>query len=392
MGTYDFDQVIERRGSSCVKWDGSHCQNDPNMVALWVADMDFQVLPEIRQALAKQVEHGIFGYGMEPDGYRKSIQGWMKRRHDWDIEQEWILSAPGIVPAIKSIIQCFTNPKDEILIFSPVYYPFLDSIEKNGRTPVQFRLSETEGHYTIDFDALADCLNQHDVRMIIFCAPHNPIGRIWTEEELKKLGALCKEHEILMVSDEIHMDLAYPGHHHIPYLKANPDLTDSTIVCTAPSKTFNIAGLSVSNLMIPNHELREKLKAFRDAAGCTSANMMGYAACQAAYEHGDKWVDELMEYLDGNKEFVRTWLADNLPAVKLIEPEGLYLLWLDFRGLGMNEKELEEMMLKEAHVWLDEGYIFGPGGEGFERINIACPRSLLERALEQIKGAVDARS
>lgn len=386
---YEFDTFPERRNTDCAKWDGGWMQQDEQMLPLWVADMDFRVLPEIEEAIHQTAAHGIYGYHFPPQSYKESVKGWMERRHGWTIDTDWIEPAPGIVPAINAAINAFTQPEDAVLIFSPVYYPFYKAITENDRKAVQFPLTLQDGRYTIDFEALEQTLADEQVKMMVFCSPHNPIGRVWTEQELQKLGELVKKYNILMISDEIHMDLVYPGYRHIPFLKACPELADQTIVCTAPSKTFNIAGLQISSLIIPNETMRTTFHAKSHAGGMTDPGIIGCRACEAAYTHGDAWLDELLEYLKGNLDFVRAFVQERMPEVQLIEPEGLYLVWLDFSALGLTPEQLEELMLKEAHVWLDEGYIFGPGGECFERINIAAPRSLIEEAMERIAKAVD---
>ena len=388
---YDFDTIVERRGTHCIKWDREECVNDPKLLPLYVADMDFQTAPCIREALMKAAGHGVYGYTMVWDGYRKAVADWMDRRHDLRIEKEWILTFPGIVPAIKLAVRTFTRPEDQILIFKPVYYPFDLSIESNGRKVVECVLDEKDGVYTISFDRLEQILKENDIRMLIFCNPHNPIGRVWTKEELKRLGKLCLKYHVFVFSDEIHMDFEYGDHRFVSMLSAVPELAGQMIVATAPSKTFNLAGLSVSNLIIADHTIYEKLKNEMDQSGISVPNMFGLTACEAAYTQGEDWLDELLVYIEGNFEFMQDWFASNLPQVKMRKPEGLYLAWADFRDLFDDPDELENFMLKEAHVWLDEGYIFGTGGEGFERFNCACPRSVLKEALERIETAWNDR-
>lgn len=385
MGKYDFDRVIDRKNTNCFKWDARPCQEDPELLPLFVADMDFETVPEVKEALTDRIAHGVFGYSIVPDSYYEAVQRWMKRRHDWEIEKEWIVPFPGIVPALKAIVRTFTKPEDEILVFKPVYYPFDFSIQDNGRKLVQFPLTLTEeGRYEIDFEKLEELLEKSEIRMLIMCSPHNPVGRIWSEEELKKLAELAEKYDFMIVSDEIHMDFEYPGSRFIPFEKAVPHIHDRLISATAPSKTFNLAALQTSNLVIPDEKLRDQFVAEMKNAGISDPALLGLIACKTAYEKGEDWLNELIAYLQGNLDFMKNWFSENLPQVRVIEPDGLYLVWADFRALGMDEKELEEFMLKDAHVWLDEGYIFGTGGEGFERFNIACPRSTLEEALNRI--------
>lgn len=389
---FDFDQCTERRGTHSFKWDSEQMKQDPQLLPLFVADMDFKTAPCVIEALQECVDHGIFGYTQVWDEYYEALTGWMKRRHDWDIEKEWILPFPGIVPAIKLAIRVFTKPDDEILVFKPVYYPFDKSIEMNHRSMVEFQLDEANGEYSIDFEKLEKLLQEKNIKMLIFCNPHNPIGRVWRRDELEQLGKLCLKYGVFVFSDEIHMDFTYGNHPFIPMLAACPELKKQIIAATAPSKTFNLAGLSVSNLIIPEHHNFELLKAEMDASGISSPNVFGLRAAEAAYSHGDEWLDELLSYLEGNFDFMRDWFAANMPQITMKKPEGLYLAWVDFRNLGLDENELEDFMLHEAHVWLDEGYIFGHGGEGYERFNCACPRSVLEETLNRIKTAWDKRN
>lgn len=388
MKQYDFDKPVDRRHTFSIKWDGERMQQDPDMLPLWVADMDFEVLPEIKEAVMRQAAHGVFGYSMIPEGFYTSVQSWMERRHDWHIEKDWIVPAPGIVPALNVAVNAFTSEQDEILIFSPVYYPFLNAIVDNGRIPVQFQMDYRDGHYSIDFEALRKTLETHSVKAAIFCSPHNPVGRIWSEEEQKRLGELLRAFDILLLDDEIHMDLQLGQRRHIPFLKAVPSLMDQTLVFTAPSKTFNIAGLQVSAVIIPDPALRKTFKKYASAHGLVQPGILGLLACEAAYTYGGAWVDELLDYLRGNLDYIRTFLQTRIPEVRLVEPEGLYLVWLDFSKLGLDHHQLEDLMLHTAHLWLDEGYIFGPGGEGFERINIAAPRSTIEETMRRIEKAV----
>lgn len=390
---YSFDQAINRRNTGCIKYDFAPARDNEDIIPLWVADMDFPVLPEVQEALMETVRQGIYGYSFPQEDYFKAVQGWMQRRHDWTIQKDWIVPIAGIVPALKQCVQAFTEPGDEVLVFKPVYHPFDDAVLGNQRVlvccPLDFE--EETGHYSIDFERLERLLEAHDVKMMIFCSPHNPVGRIWTEEELQKLADLAEKYNILIISDEIHMDLQHTRKH-IPFLKAAPQLKDNMVVCTAPSKTFNLAGLSTSTLVIPSEARRKRLREIQARNGSETPNLFGLRACQAAYEHGDQWVDELNEYIEGNEAFVKDWLAEHLPEVQAIPMEGTYLMWLDFRKIEPDPDKLEQLMLEEAGVWLDEGYIFGEQGNGFERVNLACCRSLLQKALEKIEKAVRNRS
>ncbi len=390
---YDFDRVIDRKGTNSVKWDLQPAKGGEDLISLYVADMDFETVPAVKKALHELTERGIYGYTFIPDSYREAVVGWMSRRHDWQIQPEWIVPFPGVVPSIKHVIRTYTKPGDEILVFKPVYYPFDASIHLNDRKLVEFPLEEKDGKYTINFEKLDQFLAEHKVKMVIFCSPHNPIGRVWTREELEKLGDLAVKYDLMIFSDEIHMDFHAPDHPFVSFHKARPDLEDRLIIATAPSKTFNLAGLKNSNIIIPNEELRKQWIHEMEACGIsTTPNLYGMTATQAAYENGDQWVDELVEYVNGNYDFMIDWFDKNMPMVHMRKPEGLYLAWVDFRELGMNGDELEDFMLKEAKVWLDEGFIFGTGGEGYERFNCGTSRSVIKEALNRIKAAWEKRN
>lgn len=384
---YDFDKVIERRGTNSAKFDGEKAQI-PGMLPMWVADMDFETLPEVKEALKKRVEHGIYGYSFPKDSYYQAVINWMKERHDFDVKKEWIVLTPGIVTALKLAVKAFSNEGDNIMIMKPVYYPFDSSIKYNHRHVIECPLN-FDGEYICDFDLFEKQIVEHDVKMFILCNPHNPIGRVWKKEELYKIGMICKKHHVIVVSDEIHMDFVYGDHKHVAFYNVDESFKDFSIVCTAPSKTFNLAALQTSNIIIANEELKEKYVTVKSACGVNDPNVFGLDACEAAYTYGHQWVDELLVYLQGNIDYMIDFFKQNLPQIKVIKPEGLYLVWVDMRALGLNDEELEQFMLDKAKLWLDEGYIFGTGGSGFERFNVACPRSTLEKALNQLKGAID---
>lgn len=389
---YNFDEIIERRGTNCAKWDAAVAKGlDPEVIAMWVADMDFKVLPEITNALTDRLAHPIYGYSMSQKDYKPTVCQWMKTRHDWDIEEDWIVMTPGVVTALKLAVNAYTEPGDAVIIQKPVYYPFDSSIELNGRKKIENPIIFKGDHYEIDFADFEQKIIDNNVKLYILCNPYNPIGKVWTKEELKTIGDICKKHGVIVVSDEIHNDFIYDGYKHIPFYNVDESYKDFSIVCTAPSKTFNLAGMQTSNIIIANPEMREKFVATKSKCGVNDANFLGQIACKAAYQYGAKWVDELVAYLDGNLKFMTEYFAEHLPEVKVIQPQGLYLVWVDFHGLGMNHEELEKFMLEEAKVWLDEGYIFGMDGACFERFNIATPRSILEEALKRICQAANAR-
>ncbi|WP_449537509.1 MalY/PatB family protein [Ferdinandcohnia sp. Marseille-Q9671] len=387
---YNFDESINRYQTNSVKWDEvENLFGDKDMLPMWVADMDFKSPQPVMDALQKRVEHGIYGYTTRPTSYYEATIGWMKRRHNWTIEKDWICFCPGVVPALNVIVQSFTNPGDKIIIQPPVYYPFTSVIEKNGRDIVSNPLTFENGRYEMDFDDLVKKLDS-SVKMIIISSPHNPVGRVWTKEELTKLGTICLEHDILIVSDEIHFDLVFDGKVHIPFASISEEFAQQSITCTAPSKTFNLAGLQTSNIIIPNKEYRESFtKALEDRALGLS-NTFGVTALISAYEEGDEWLDQLLVYLKGNLEYLKEYIQSNHPEVKVIEPEATYLAWVDCRALGLDHKELEHLLQKQGKVAFDEGYIFGKEGEGFTRINIACPRSILEEGLKRFSQAINS--
>lgn len=386
--TYDFDRVWDRKDTYSVKWDGvGKFFGDADLLPMWVADMDFKAPPAVIEALKRQAEHGIYGYAMRPDSYDVAVVQWFKRRHHFEVKREWLVFSPGIVPALNVIVQAFTEPGDSIVIQPPVYYPFAQAVKRNGRTLVENPLAFDGERYTIDFDDLEQKLVT-GVKLLILCNPHNPVGRVWTKKELEQLGQLCLKHNVLIVSDDIHCDLIRKGYRHTPIASLSESLALQSITCTSPSKTFNLAGLQASHIIIPNERHRRTFKTAIKTLALDLGNTFAIPAVEAAYRHGEAWLDQLLDYLEGNIRFLTDFIRQNIPQVKVIQPEGTYLVWLDFRSLGLSPKELESLMRDKAKVALDEGYIFGTGGEGFERINIACPRSTLEEGLTRIAQAV----
>lgn len=384
-----FDKVINRRGTSCAKWDGHGEMGIPEeAIPLWVADMDFEVIPQVTEAIRARINHEIYGYSLASSSYYESILGWMQRRFNWPVKKEWILTIPGVVPAINLAMHAYTSAGDAVLIQPPVYPPFANAILGNGRNLITNPLIMQEGEYRIDFQDFEEKIVCNSVKLFILCSPHNPVGRIWTPEELRQMANICRNHNVLIVSDEIHQDLAFPGYNHCPLPMLDPAYNEMSVVCTAPSKTFNLAGLQTSNIIIPNPVLREKFEAAAKCWGISKVNSIGMVACEAAYTHGDCWLDEAMAYVAANKEYVQDFLKTSLPKITMAESQGLYLLWLNFKGLGMSPEELESFLINKAGLWLNQGYLFGEEGKGFVRLNIACPRSLLEKALEQLRSAV----
>ena len=385
----DFDAVIDRRGTKCLKYDFAVQRGRPaGVLPLWVADMDFKVSSYIEDSLVRQARHAIYGYTESDTAYFEAVQQWLAAHHGWQVQPDWLQKTPGVVFAIAVAVKACTQPGDAVLIQQPVYYPFSEVITDNGRKIVNSPLKITDGYYTMDLDALETKIVENKVKLFLLCSPHNPVGRVWSEEELRRVGEICLRHGVLVVSDEIHSDFTREGHPHTVFAKLGAEFEQNCLICTAPSKTFNLAGLQISNIFVPNPELRKKLLKEIAAAGYSQVGLMGLVACQAAYEEGAEWLAQLKAYLEENRKFVKAYLEEHLPEIRLIEPEGTYLLWLDFKALHLNEKELEHLIVDKAHLWLDSGAMFGPDGEGFERINIACPRATVEKALKQLEAAI----
>lgn len=385
----DFDTVPNRRGTNCFKYDFAREMGMPeDVLPLWVADMDFPTAPAVLERLHALAEHGIFGYTGVKDAYFSAVHNWYAQRFSWETQRSWLVTTPGVVFAIAIAIRAFTQKGDAILIQQPVYYPFANKVTENDRQLVVNPLVLKNGRYEMDFADMERKIVDYHVKMLLLCSPHNPVGRVWTKEELLRIGEICQKHGVLVVSDEIHADFTYAGHTHRVFASVKSEFADFTITCTAPSKTFNLAGLQNSNIFIPNRQLRHAYKKELSACGCGGTNCMGMAACQAAYEAGADWLEQLKQYLAGNLAYIRQFLREKLPDIALIEPEGTYLVWLDLRKLGLTEQQQRQLIVQDAKLWLDTGTLFGQGGEGFERINIACPRTTIEQAMQRLEHAV----
>ena len=385
----DFDTVPNRRGTNCFKYDFAREMGMPeDVLPLWVADMDFPTAPAVLERLHALAEHGIFGYTGVKDAYFSAVHNWYAQRFGWETQRSWLVTTPGVVFAIAIAIRAFTQKGDAILIQQPVYYPFANKVTENDRQLVVNPLVLRNGRYEMDFADMERKIVDYHVKMLLLCSPHNPVGRVWTKEELLRVGEICQKHGVLVVSDEIHADFTYAGHTHRVFASLKSEFADFTITCTAPSKTFNLAGLQNSNIFIPNRQLRHAYKKELSACGCGGTNCMGMAAWQAAYEAGADWLEQLKQYLAGNLAYIRQFLREKLPEIALIEPEGTYLVWLDLRKLGLTEQQQRQLIVQDAKLWLDTGTLFGQGGEGFERINIACPRTTIEQAMQRLEHAV----
>ena len=386
---FDFDTVPNRRGTNCFKYDFARDMGMPeDVLPLWVADMDFPTAPAVLERLHALAEHGIFGYTGVKDAYFSAVHNWYAQRFGWETQRSWLVTTPGVVFAIAIAIRAFTQKGDAILIQQPVYYPFANKVTENDRQLVVNPLVLKNGRYEMDFADMERKIVDYHVKMLLLCSPHNPVGRVWTKEELLRVGEICQKHGVLVVSDEIHADFTYAGHTHRVFASVKSEFANFTITCTAPSKTFNLAGLQNSNIFIPNRQLRHAYKKELSACGCGGTNCMGMAACQAAYEAGADWLEQLKQYLAGNLAYIRQFLREKLPEIALIEPEGTYLVWLDLRKLGLTEQQQRQLIVQDAKLWLDTGTLFGQGGEGFERINIACPRTTIEQAMQRLEHAV----
>lgn len=386
--TTNFDEIIDRRNTSCLKYDFAVERGYPaNIDPFWVADMDFRAPQPVIDEIVRRAQHGIFGYTNPKDDYRQTLLDWFRTYHSWTPSSQSLILTPGVVFALCMAVRAFTKPGEAVLIQQPVYYPFTESIRDNGRELVNSPLILKDGHYTIDFDDFERKIQDHQVRLFLLCSPHNPAGRVWTREELLQMASICARHDVLIVADEIHHEFIRPGFHHTVLASLSPAIAERVITCTAPSKTFNLAGLQLSNIFIENTALRRKFRQEVTAAGYSQPNALGLFAAQAAYAHGREWLTELLAYLEENYQFTRQFLQRELPHVKLIEPEGTYLLWLDFSYYGLSDEALDETIIHKANLWLDSGHIFGPAGSGFQRLNIACPRSILEKGLRQLASA-----
>lgn len=386
----DFDKVVDRKNTSCLKYDFAVKRGMPaDILPLWVADMDFKTSSYIQDAVAAQAEHGIYGYTESGDSYFEAVQSWFFTHYDWKVEEKWLVKTPGVVFALAIAVQAFTQENDAVMIQQPVYYPFSGVIKDNGRRIIDNTLVQDEaGSYHMDLADFEEKIIREKVKLFFLCNPHNPVGRAWTREELEKIGDICYKHHVLIVSDEIHADFVYNRKHQV-LVNLKKEYEEITITCTAPSKTFNIAGLQVSNIFIPDNQLRHRFKRQIAASGYSQLNAAGLVACEAAYRYGEEWYSGVKAYIRENISFTKKFLEERISKVKMLEPEGTYLVWVDFRALGLSNRELEDLIIHKAGLWLDSGAIFGAAGEGFQRINVACPRVTLQTALEKIETAVN---
>ncbi len=385
MMKYNFDEIIQRRGTNSYKWDSAP---DEDILPLWVADMDFRTAPAIIEALEKRVAHGIFGYTRVPDEYYDAVTGWFGRRHGWTFPKEWIIYTSGVVPAISAILKALTLPGDRVLIQGPVYNCFFSSIRNSGCAMVSNSLTREGNTYRINFDDMEQKIVNEDIRVFLLCNPHNPAGRVWTREELLQMGNICLRHGVTVISDEIHCEFTYPGHEYTPFASLGQEYAQHSVTCVSPSKAFNIAGLQIANIVTADDELRRRINRAININEVCDVNPFGVIATIAAYNHGEEWLDELMQYLHGNYEYMKDYCDKHLPQFPIMKLEGTYLPWMDCSALHLSSAEIEDRLIKQAKLWLNAGSMYGREGEGYMRWNIACPRQTLMKGLERFTSAV----
>ena len=386
---YDFDTIVDRYNTGSVKYDTAERSGMPaDVMPMWVADMDFRAPDEIVSRMRQLCDFGVYGYTMVTDSYFDAVRNWFSSRFDWEVERKWLVTTPGVVFALSAAVKAFTEPGEGVLIQRPVYYPFTEVVENNGRVVVNSSLRYDKGSYAIDYEDLEAKLARDDVKLMLICSPHNPVGRVWTRDELSKVCRLCLKYNVKMVSDEIHADFVFANREHVPLASLSEQVRENCVVCTAPSKSFNLAGLQISNIFIPNRDMRHAFRRELEKTGLFGVNMVGLCACQAAYESGGEWLDQLKEYLEGNIQFLKSFVNEHMPRIKVVDPEGTYLVWMDLQELNLVDQK--EFIVNKARLWLDTGSMFGDEGRGFERINVACPRTVLEEALNRLKRAYDA--
>lgn len=386
--TYDFDRIIDRHGTYSEKWDQlGELFGSEDILPMWVADMDFQSPPAVVEAIKRRAAEGIYGYTFMDRGCMNAFMNWFQKRHGWRIAPTWITECPGVVTALSIAVECFSKPGDRIIIQPPVYYPFFSVVKMNGRSLVTNPLILKDNYYTMDYANLENLLRE-GAALLILSNPHNPGGRVWSKEELKELGELCLKYGVMIVSDEIHCDLVLPGYKHTPFASISSQFADNSLTCVAPTKTFNLPGIQASFIVIPNEEHKRRFDYKLKTLSLATPNFFVPVAVKACYEEGEKWLEELLQYVKANLDFALGFIARNLPQLKAIVPEGTYLLWVDCRNLGLDAKGMKELMYRRAKVAFSEGSVYGREGEGFVRINLACPRPVLAEGLKRFSAAL----
>lgn len=384
----NFDENIDRKNTRSLKWDGMKSGfGREDLLPMWVADMDFRPPKEVIDALRERVDHGIFGYTIITDSLNRAICDWTSTRHGWNIKQEWLLYSPGVIPSVHTAIQAFTDPGDKILVQSPVYTPFFQMIERNSREVANSPLVLKNGRYEVDFDDFEKKL-ESGVKIFLLSSPHNPAGRVWEKEELTKMAELCRKYNVLIASDEIHADLVPAPHKHVPIASLDESFADITLTFMAPTKTFNLAGVQASFMVVPNKKLRTKMAAVQASDGFSMLNTFGAIAMEAAYRHGGTWLDEALKYIRSNIDYVKAEIGSHLPDLEVIDPEGTYLIWIDCRKLGLSDAELKKRILEKGELALNFGHAYGPGGEGFVRMNVACPKETVIEGVKRLRTAL----
>ncbi|HPE57392.1 MAG TPA: PatB family C-S lyase [Bacteroidales bacterium] len=385
---YNFDEIIDRTGTSCVKWDIREMFfKKQDVLPMWVADMDFKTPDFIVDAVKQRAEHPVYGYTIRPESYYTSLINWIDKKHRWKIDKDWVIFSPGIVPAVNMAVMAYTKPGDKIIVQPPVYFPFFGAVKDNGRQLVNNQLKLNNGRFDMDFEDLEKQIDNR-TRMIIISNPHNPGGSAWTKEELTRLGEICIKHNLILISDEIHSDLAIPPNKHTVAANLSKEIAGVTVTMMAPSKTFNLAGMASSSVIISNEKLRNDFQIMLDRVHVGMGNLFGMVASEAAYTHGEEWLNQMLIYVKGNIDFMEEYISKNIPKVKMIRPEATYMVWLDFRELAMDNDTLKQFIIEKARLGLNDGPVFGPGGEGFQRINLACPRAYVEEAMNRLENAI----
>ena len=382
---YNFDEIIPRRGTNSYKWDSA---GDADVLPMWVADMDFRTAPPVVEALRKRVEHGIFGYVRVPDAYYAAVTNWFARRHDWQIEKEWIIYTTGVVPALSAVIKALTAPGDKVMVQTPVYNCFFSSIRNNGCGMIANPLIYRNGTYQIDFADLEQKAADPSVKVLLLCNPHNPAGRVWTKQELTRIGDICIRNNVWVVADEIHCELVFPGHTYIPFASISQEFLMHSVTCTSPSKAFNLAGLQIANIISADTDIRTKIDKAINIYEVCDVNPFGVEALMAAYNDGEEWLEELKQYLFANYNYLRVYFEEYLPEFPVATLEGTYLVWADCSVLNQSSDETVKTLLEKEKLWVNEGSLYGEAGEGFIRINIACPRQQLIEGLNRLRRAL----